>query len=69
MAFTNYMVLVMLPMVLVAFLLPQISAAESSLQRIRDVGMADADIQDRPGATPSPNPRAGSPLKTSASAT
>ena len=57
MAFTNYMVLVMLPMVLVAFLLPQISAAESSLQRIRDVGMADADIQDRPGATPLTKPQ------------
>jgi ATP-binding cassette subfamily B protein len=55
MTFSNYLVMAMIPLALVAFVLPQIAAAEASIARIFAVFDSTPDIQEKPDARPLPN--------------
>jgi ATP-binding cassette subfamily B protein len=55
MTFANYLVMAMIPLALVAFVLPQIAAAEASIARIFAVFDSTPDIQEKPDARPLPN--------------
>jgi ATP-binding cassette subfamily B protein len=50
MTFSNYLVMAMFPLALVAFVLPQIAAAEASITRIFAVFDSTPDIQEKPDA-------------------
>jgi ATP-binding cassette subfamily B protein len=50
MTFSNYLVMAMIPLALVAFVLPQISAADASIARIFAVFDSTPDIQEKPNA-------------------
>ena len=52
MAFSNYILTATVPLILVAFLLPQVTAANASMGRIFEVFDAEPDIQEKPDARP-----------------
>jgi ATP-binding cassette subfamily B protein len=55
MTFSNYLVLAMIPLALVAFVLPQIAAAEASIARIFAVFDSTPDIQEKANAQSLPD--------------
>ena len=55
MTFSNYLVMAMIPLALVAFVLPQIAAAEASIARIFAVFDSAPDIQEKANAQSLPN--------------
>jgi ATP-binding cassette subfamily B protein len=55
MTFANYLVMAMIPLALVAFVLPQIAAAEASIARIFAVFDSAPDIQEKPNARSLPD--------------
>jgi ABC-type multidrug transport system fused ATPase/permease subunit len=46
----NYLVAVMIPLILLAVLLPQMASADSSVRRVLDVLEEEPDVQDKPDA-------------------
>jgi ATP-binding cassette subfamily B protein len=50
MAFSNYLLTATIPLVLVAVLLPQVTAANASMGRIFEIFDAEPDIQEKPDA-------------------
>ncbi len=52
MTFSNYLVMAMVPLALVAFVIPQIAAADASIARIFAVFDSVPDIQEKPDAHP-----------------
>jgi ATP-binding cassette subfamily B protein len=58
----NYLVAVMIPLILLAVLLPQMASADSSVGRVLEVLSAEPDVQDKPGA-PSLDEAVGGPVK------
>ena len=49
-AFTNYMLTTMVPVMMLGMILPRLYAAEASVERILEVVDADPAIKDKPGA-------------------
>lgn len=56
-AFTNYVLMLLIPLVLTALLLPVIASAGTSLGRIRAVFEDAPDVQDKPDAKPLTEPQ------------
>lgn len=52
--FTNYLLTAMIPMVLLAVLLPEIARAEASMKRIFQVIDTEPDVKEKPDAKPMP---------------
>ncbi len=57
MAFSNYLLTATIPLILVAVLLPQVTAANASMGRIFEIFDVEPDIQERPDAQSIPSIR------------